>query len=142
MTSTGLRVFDHTVHLSDAWLKELGIQLGWTDRQSAYAALRSVLHALRDRMSVDEAAQLGAQLPMLLRGVYYEGWHPAGKPRKDRHKAQFFDHVRQEIRRDGNFDPEPVVEAVFELLANRISTGEIDDIKGLLPAELRELWPA
>lgn len=142
MTSTGLRVFDHTVHLSDAWLKELGIQLGWTDRQSAYAALRSVLHALRDRMSVDEAAQLGAQLPMLLRGVYYEGWHPAGKPRKERHKAQFFDHVRQEIRRDGNFDPEPVVEAVFELLANRISTGEIDDIKGLLPAELRELWPA
>lgn len=142
MTSTGLRVFDHTVHLSDAWLKELGIQLGWTDRQSAYAALRSVLHALRDRMSVDEAAQLGAQLPMLLRGVYYEGWHPAGKPLKERHKAQFFDHVRQEIRRDGNFDPEPVVEAVFELLANRISTGEIDDIKGLLPAELRELWPA
>jgi len=142
MTSTGLRVFDHTIHLSDAWLKELGIQLGWTDRQSAYAALRSVLHALRDRMSVDEAAQLGAQLPMLLRGVYYEGWHPAGKPLKERHKAQFFDHVRQEIRRDGNFDPEPVVEAVFELLANRISTGEIDDIKGLLPAELRELWPA
>ena len=142
MSSTGLRVFDHTVHLSDAWLKELGIQLGWTDRQSAYAALRSVLHALRDRMSVDEAAQLGAQLPMLLRGVYYEGWHPAGKPLKERHKAQFFDHVRQEIRRDGNFDPEPVVEAVFELLANRISTGEIDDIKGLLPAELRALWPA
>ncbi len=142
MTSTGLRVFDHTIHLSDAWLKELGIQLGWTDRQSAYAALRSVLHALRDRMSVDEAAQLGAQLPMLVRGIYYEGWHPAGKPLKERHKAQFFDHVRQEIRRDGNFDPEPVVEAVFELLANRISTGEIDDIKGLLPAELRELWPA
>lgn len=142
MTATGLKVFDHTIHLSDTWLKELTTLLGWTDRQSAYAALRSVLHALRDRMGVDEAAQLGAQLPMLLRGVYYEGWHPAGKPRKDRHKAQFFEHVRAELRRDGNFDPEPVVEAVFELLANRISVGEIDDIKGLLPREIRELWPA
>ena len=101
-----------------------------------------LLHALRDRMSVDEAAQLGAQLPMLLRGVYYEGWHPAGKPLKERHKAQFFEHVQNELRRNGNFDPEPVVEAVFELLANRISVGEIDDIKGLLPSELRALWPA
>ena len=27
---------------------------------------------------------LGAQLPMLLRGLYYEGWHMAGKPTKDR----------------------------------------------------------
>ena len=142
MSNTGLRVFDHTIHLSDTWLKELMTLLGWTDRQSAYAALRAVLHALRDRMSVDEAAQLGAQLPMLLRGVYYEGWHPAGKPRKERHKAQFLDHVRQEMRRDGDIDPEPAVEAVFELLANRVSTGEIDDIKGLLPAELRALWPA
>lgn len=142
MTATGLRVFDHTIQLTDAWLKELSALLGWSDRQSAYAALRSVLHALRDRMSVDEAAQLGAQLPMLLRGVYYEGWHPAGKPLKERHKAQFFAHVQQELRRNGNFDPEPVVEAVFEVLANRISSGEIDDIKGLLPSELRKLWPA
>ncbi|NNG05114.1 MAG: DUF2267 domain-containing protein [Inquilinus sp.] len=142
MSVTGLRVFDETLQLTHSWLKDLMQRLDWDNRQDAYAALRAVLHALRDRMSVDEAAQLGAQLPMLIRGFYYEGWHPAHKPLKERHKAQFFDHVGREMRRDGNFDPEPVVEAVFELLADRVSVGEIDDIKGLLPAELKALWPA
>ena len=142
MSETGLRVFDETLQLTHAWLKDLMQRLEWSERQNAYAALRAVLHALRDRMPVDEAAHLGAQLPMLVRGIYYEGWHPAHKPTKERHLPQFLDHVGRELRRDGNFDPEPVVEAVFELLADRVSIGEIDDIKGLLPAELKALWPA
>ena len=47
--------------------------LGTDDRQDAYRAVRGVLHTLRDRLPVEESAQLAAQLPTLLRGVFYEG---------------------------------------------------------------------
>jgi uncharacterized protein (DUF2267 family) len=60
------------------------------DRRRAYRALAAVLHALRDRLTVDEVAQLGAQLPILVRGLYYDQWHhPAGKPDRLRHKEEF-----------------------------------------------------
>jgi uncharacterized protein (DUF2267 family) len=63
--------------------------LGWPNRHKAYLALRATLHALRDRLTVEEVAQLGAQLPTLIRGFYYEGWDPTGKPLRVRHKEQF-----------------------------------------------------
>jgi uncharacterized protein (DUF2267 family) len=67
-------VFDRTLYKTHTWLKEIMEVLGTEDRHRAYMALRAVLHALRDRLTVEEVAQLGAQLPMLIRGLYYEGW--------------------------------------------------------------------
>ena len=71
--STGLDVFDRTVQAANLWLKELMDALGWDDRHKAYQGLRTTLHALRDRLTLEEMAQLGAQVPLLIRGVYYEG---------------------------------------------------------------------
>ena len=79
MSATGLEGFDKTVQTTNAWLKEIMEATG-LDRRRAYRALAAVLHALRDRLTVDEVAQLGAQLPILVRGLYYDQWHhPAGK---------------------------------------------------------------
>jgi hypothetical protein len=55
------------------------------------------LHALRDCLIVDEAVNLGAQLPMLIRGFYYEGWRPEGRPFKYRHKEEFFAQVAKTL---------------------------------------------
>lgn len=141
MSSTDQELFDQTLHTTYTWLKDLMEELRWDDRQRAYRALRATLHALRDRLTVEEAAHLGAQLPMLIRGVYYEGWHPASTPVKERQKAEFVAHVKDAFRREEDFDPERVVRGVFNMLARRITAGEIADIKHTLPPELRQLWP-
>jgi uncharacterized protein (DUF2267 family) len=103
--------------------------------------LRAVLHALRDRLTVEEVAQLGAQLPMLIRGFYYEGWDPTGKPSKIRQREQFLSRIGQQFKGDNSVDPEQVARAVFTVLAKRISEGEIEDVKHVLPEEIRDLWP-
>jgi uncharacterized protein (DUF2267 family) len=141
MSATGLEVFDTTLQKTHIWLNDLMQVLGWTDRHKAYLALRATLHALRDRITVEEVAQLGAQLPMLIRGFYYEGWDPTGKPLRERHKEQFLGHIEQAFRRDDRVDPERIARAVFTVLAMRVTEGEIKDVKYILPAELWDLWP-
>jgi uncharacterized protein (DUF2267 family) len=115
--------------------------LGWQDRHKAYMALKATLHALRDRLTVEEVAQFGAQLPMLVRGFYYEAWDPTGKPLRARHKEQFLVQIERYFRQDDHVDPEKVARAVFAVLERRVSEGEIEDVLHVLPAEIRELWP-
>ena len=107
----------------------------------AYLALRVTLHTLRDRLTVEEVAQLGAQLPMLIRGFYYEGWDPTGKPLKERHKEEFLARIEEQFSGDDQADAKQVARAVFSVLSDRVTEGEIEDVKHVLPAELRELWP-
>ena len=136
MTEPMLPVFRQTLQKTNDWLRAVAAALGTHDRQRAYQALRATLHALRDRIGPNEAAQLGAQLPLLLRGAYYEGWHPAGKPLKERDREQFLDHVRADITHG---EAEDVVRAVFEVIAQFVSKGEVDDIVSILPEGLRDL---
>jgi uncharacterized protein (DUF2267 family) len=114
--------------------------MGWLNRQRAYHALRAVLHALRDRLTVEGAAALGAQLPMLVRGFYYEGWHPHGKPLRKRHKDDFLAQVARDFRNDSDVNPEQIVQAVLAVLAEHVTAGEIESIKRSLPWEIRSLW--
>lgn len=141
MSATGLRAFDSTVEKTHIWLNELLEDMAWNDdRQKAYAALRAVLHALRDRLTVDQAAHLGAQLPMLVRGIYYEGWVPSDKPLRQRSKEEFLEHVQGEIA-DPAIDVEEATRAVFRLLDKRITGGEISDIRNSMPTAVKQLWP-
>jgi uncharacterized protein (DUF2267 family) len=142
MSVTGLEVFDTTVHKTNSWLRRLMAIGGWQDRHLAYDGLRATLHALRDRLTVEEVAQLAAQLPMLVRGFYYEGWDPTGAPARDRRQEAFLARIWSELPPKAGVDPEPVARAVFQLLSERVADGEIDDIRHVLPAEIRVLWPA
>lgn len=135
-------IFAATIEKTERWLDELTGELGWSSPERAYAALRAVLHALRDRLSVEEAVDLGAQLPMLVRGFYYEGWRPAGRPLKYRHKEDFLQQVAKLCPALDEYKREPAVRAVFKLLARHVSSGEIRHVLDQLPAEIRELWKA
>jgi uncharacterized protein (DUF2267 family) len=141
MSATGLEVFDTTVQKTNSWLNEAMHLLDSQDKHKAYLAFRSTLHALRDRLTVDEAAQLAAQLPMLMRGFYYEGWDPSGKPLKLRTREEFLDRIAQELKGVEGMDPETLARAVFAVLEGKLTEGEIEEVRQTLPQEIRELWP-
>ena len=141
MSATGLSVFDSTLQKTNSWLHDLMEVLRWQEKHKVYLALRATLHALRDRLTVEEVAHLGAQLPMLIRGFYYEGGNPTDKPLRERHKEEFLSRIEREFKDDGSTDPEVVARAVFVVLAHRVTKGEIEDVKHVLPAEMRDLWP-
>lgn len=141
MQSTGVSALDTTIQKANTWLKEVMDEIGTSDRHQAYLALRYVLQTLRDRLTVGEATDLGAQLPMLIRGFYYEGWNPSDKPIKF-DKDGFLSSIRERfvsapIRVS---DAERITQAVFRVLDRRISDGEIEDIKAALPRDLQQFW--
>ncbi len=140
MTATGLDVFDKTVQTSNIWLDDIMAEMGWGDRHKAYTALRTVLHTLRDRLPVDNVAHFGAQLPMLLRGVYYESWHPAHKPVKERTTDEFLMHIGDAFLRDVNADSKKIVGAVFKAFSKHMTPGEVDKTRQCLPEGVRHLW--
>ena len=140
MNYTGIDAFETTLHKTNMWFREIMDEMHWEDRHRAYVALRAVLHTLRDRLSPQEAAHLGAQLPLLVRGIYYEGWTPTGKPTKERHREQFLGKINDYFFKEPDIDTEGIVRAVFHVLDRHISEGELHDIKHTLPKELLMLW--
>jgi uncharacterized protein (DUF2267 family) len=141
MSASGVIALDHTIQETNIWLKALAERLHFQDRHHAYSALRAVLHALRDRLTPEMAIHLGAQLPMLVRGPYYEGWHMAGKPTKDRGVQEFVEHVREQLPPQFSMDPLTVTRGVFEILWDKLDPGESAKVIDHLPVPLRTLWP-
>lgn len=141
MTTTGLEMLDRTVQETHVWLKALLEEIGGTDQHRAYIVLRATLHALRDRLEPTGAAQLAAQLPMLLRGLFYEGWRPADTPTRERHKDAFLQHVQRELPAGMKLDVEQAVRGVFAVMARKIDRGEVAKLAKTLPGALRDLWP-
>jgi uncharacterized protein (DUF2267 family) len=140
MRRAELNGLETTVHKTHEWLSDIMCVIGADDAHLAYGALRAVLHALRDRLTVDEAVQLGAQLPMLIRGLYYEGWCPRGKPAKT-HKKEFLDAIRHQVPGPDRMHPEVLARAVLTVLSRHVSPGEVRDVMANLPTDLRDLWP-
>lgn len=129
-------VIERSVEKAHVWLDEVAEQLGTEDRREAYRVLRAYLHALRDRLTVDEAAQLSAQLPDLIRGIYYEGWNPSATPVRYRGLADFLDRVSADAELDGETAASYAVSATAEVLRRHVSSGEIEDIRAQLSDEL------
>lgn len=140
MSSTGLEVFDKTIQTTNIWLDEIMDRTG-PDRQLAWKVLSEVLHKLRDRLQPGLAAHLGAQLPLLVRGVYYDLYEPAKQPADVGTAEEFVHEVAKWLSDARAVDPKEAIEAVFGVLERHISAGEIEKVRQALPRSIRELWP-
>lgn len=140
MSDARLSTIDSTVQKTYEWLKEIREELHTDDSRLAYQALRSVLQTLRDRLPPEEAAHLAAQLPTLVRGIYYEGWRPAHKPDLMRSREEFLARVAERFDHAATYDPILLCHGVLTVLDRHISPGEINEVRGTLTKDLQQLW--
>lgn len=136
MPSAGFEEFDNTIQKTNALLKDIEAGLGWEGRRNqSYAALRAVLHSIRDLLIPEEAVQLAAQLPTLLKGIYYEGWKPSQTPKR-MNNDEFMQNLRQQMPFTTKEGIDPVIEVVLKSLRRYISFGEAEDIVATLPKDI------
>ncbi len=141
MSAKGLEVIDHTVQQTHEWVNELTERLDWASHREALRLLRVTLHMLRDHLKLDESAQFAAQLPLLIRGMYYEGWVPKNTPVKQRHAAEFVAAIETQVDDVLDYRGPEDITTVFRLLNVKVSRGEVADVRSSLPGEIRALWP-
>lgn len=139
MSANGLPVFDKTLQTTNIWLDELMERLG-PDRQLAWKVLSTVLHKLRDMLPVEASAHLGAQLPLLVRGAYYDQYQPAHQPQPCRHGDEFVAEVNEWLQDARPVDPKEAIAAVFEVLSLNIDQEQVAKIKAVLPEPIRRMW--
>lgn len=137
---THLEIFDRTMSQTKEWIDDVEYELDSDDAHRAFQVLRAVLHALRDELSVEQSAHLSAQLPTLLRGIYFESWHPNPSVRHSDVET-FLDRVAQGCEGYADVtEPGEIAASVFAVLERRIA-GECSKIRASLPKDLRGLWP-
>jgi uncharacterized protein (DUF2267 family) len=140
MSATGLETFDKTLQTTHLWLDEIMETLG-PDRQVAWHALGAVMRTLRDRMTVELAAHMGAQLPLLVRGLYYDQWKPSAVPKKWRTRDEFLETVSAELSGIRPVNPEQAAKAVFQVLNHYMDPGQVAKVREALPEPVRQMWP-
>jgi uncharacterized protein (DUF2267 family) len=139
MTSA-ISVFDSTLQQTHLWLNDILDRIGSNDAHLAYQLLRGTLHTIRDRIGPENAVHFGAQLPMLIRGFYYEGWNMAHTPTRTRHVEDFLADIEIDARRPLGKSLEPAVRAVFGVIRDHIDPGEVNKLMKVFPEELKSLW--
>jgi uncharacterized protein (DUF2267 family) len=142
MTTTHVDVIDRSVEKTHIWLNDLAEELATDDRHYAYRVLRAFLHALRDHLPVDEAAALAAQLPIFVRGIFYEGWDPSRTPEHARDLDSFLQRIANEAGLAGETEASFAATAAGRVLRHHVSAGEGGSVLHELPRHLRELLGA
>lgn len=140
MAATGLDVFDKTLQTTNIWLGEIMEVVG-PDRQVAWHALGAILRTLRDRLPVGLGAHLGSQLPLLVRGLYYDQWEPEEQPEKMRSVDEFLQQIGERLENIRPVNVEQAARAVFQVLSRHIDRGQTVKVRDALPEDIRRLWP-
>ncbi|MDP3882033.1 MAG: DUF2267 domain-containing protein [Nanoarchaeota archaeon] len=131
---------EKTMQTTNHWLNELGQDLGIADKQIVYTAFKTVLSVIRDRLTVEEISDFAAELPVLIRGAFYEEWNPSKTPIKMKHIDEMYVLFLERYKGPLILDPKMVIPKIIGFLSKKVSAGEMKDIKSILPKELKEFW--
>lgn len=134
------RGFKHTITHTHEWLSDFKEYTGIEDPNDAFALLRAFLITVRNRLPAGEAMDLGAQLPALLRGFYFEGWSPYRETTKERTVTKFIESVRRNLKGHDHISLDDTLNGAFQFIFDKVSAGEVQDIKKDLPKKLEVLW--
>jgi uncharacterized protein (DUF2267 family) len=129
---------ERSVYTTNEWLNGIRDELGQDDREEAWRILKADLQVLRDQLTIDEAAQFGAQLPLVLRGAFYEGFDP-GRQQKVRHREEFIALFAERANLSDSTDAERALGAATSALSSHVTPGELDDLIAQLPSDLRSV---
>lgn len=133
-----LDVIDRTVTKTYDLLRAVASRGDFDDLHRAYQTLRAVLHALRDRLSPDVAAHVSAQLPLLVRGLFYEGWDPGRTPLR-MSVPEFLVRVEDEAGLKGTTEAEDATRAVMAVLWDELGEGTMEHLMSVLPRDFAVL---
>ncbi|WP_028034488.1 DUF2267 domain-containing protein [Chelativorans sp. J32] len=140
MSSTGLDVLDKTIQTTHIWLNEIMEEHG-DDRQAAWHILGAVLRALRDRLPAELAAHLAAELPLVVRGLYYDQYEPSKQPDRTRSLDEFLERVQDGLKMTRPVDPTEASRTVFKVIAHHVDLGQSAKVRDALPKDVQALWP-
>ena len=139
--------YEQYVHDGRKFTSEVAAALGDPDNMDqADRIMTSVMHALRDLLTPEESLHLIAQLPMLIKAVYVNGWHLSNNKKRIHTMDEFIENLMLQNHRTAaqDFGNDALAiqrtKAVFGVLRNHVAVGEVKDIVAQLPAELSELW--
>lgn len=139
MANTGLDIFNHSIQKTNEVLIGVQDRLGWENRHLVFEVLKNTLHHLRDRLPVDENVNFADQLPMVLKGVYFEGWDPSNAPIKET-KDDFVNDIDIKYGYMVENDTEEIIKIVFDEIFKSIGLKESNKLKKVLPEDWRELF--
>jgi uncharacterized protein (DUF2267 family) len=137
--------FEKYAAKGNEFVNKVAVRLGDAeDRDRAGRVVRSVLHALRNRITVEESLQLLSQLPMAIKSVYVEGWKLHLHLKRIKTIEDFSEEVMMEdglaVWRDfSNVDETmEAISAVMKTLADYVTAGELHDVINLMPKEIKQ----
>jgi uncharacterized protein (DUF2267 family) len=136
MSEQGLEVLESTTQKTHEWIARVA-ETAHMEKRDAYKALRAVLQTVRDRLPIDLAVHFAAQLPMLLRGLYFEGWETSKVPIKIS-RQEFLDAIQEKIVADRVIDPMQITQAV---IASHVGRGEVEKVVHSFPHDMQSLFP-
>jgi len=132
--------FEKFCNEAQAWAHEIAEGIRAPERTDwALSVLRAVMHTLRDRTMQQEVFHLSAQLPVLIRGIYFEGYDPKNKPVK-MNADEFISTVKKRMSPGVDVPPGEAIRAVMAVLYHKVSRGELEDIRGSMPKDIQKMW--
>jgi uncharacterized protein (DUF2267 family) len=139
MSATGLDVFDKTIQTTNIWLDEIMAEIG-PDRKVAWHILGAVLRAVRDRVPAELAAHFAPQLPLIVRGTYFDQFRVLKEPLKIRTQDEFIAFVQQGLKGTRPVNARNAISAVLNVVSRHLPRGQCEKVRDALPSEIQVLW--